>query len=206
MKKATCKECGHVWGKKMKCPKCGYEWWPRVDNPKECPNCKQMLRKFVKMAAVLFILFFAFPVQAELTDYKLFNNHGDWKIENNKSTQQYHFAEAWGWKDSVLEGILFAETAVDFGQATYGAEHPNEYKENNPFLPKHPSKNQIIGACIIGAVSHAVISAALKPVYHVEIGSYKTDFHARRWWQGVTITLEGANVIRNKTIGIGWSW
>jgi len=26
--------------RKVKCKKCGYEWVPRVENPKECPNCK----------------------------------------------------------------------------------------------------------------------------------------------------------------------
>jgi len=25
---------------KNKCKKCGYEWTSRVDNPKECPECK----------------------------------------------------------------------------------------------------------------------------------------------------------------------
>lgn len=25
---------------KYKCLSCGYEWLPRVDEPKECPNCK----------------------------------------------------------------------------------------------------------------------------------------------------------------------
>ena len=23
-----------------KCMKCGYEWTPKVDDPKECPECK----------------------------------------------------------------------------------------------------------------------------------------------------------------------
>ena len=27
--------------KNKKCVKCGYEWEMRVDNPKECPKCKQ---------------------------------------------------------------------------------------------------------------------------------------------------------------------
>jgi rubrerythrin len=25
----------------LKCSFCGYEWVPRVENPKECPNCKR---------------------------------------------------------------------------------------------------------------------------------------------------------------------
>jgi len=29
----------------MKCEKCGYEWEPRVDNPKECPECKLRLNR-----------------------------------------------------------------------------------------------------------------------------------------------------------------
>ena len=27
----------------MKCNKCGYEWESRVENPKECPECKTRL-------------------------------------------------------------------------------------------------------------------------------------------------------------------
>ncbi len=29
----------------MKCEKCEYEWTARVDNPKECPDCKSRLNR-----------------------------------------------------------------------------------------------------------------------------------------------------------------
>lgn len=29
----------------MKCLKCDYAWEPRVENPKECPECKVRLSK-----------------------------------------------------------------------------------------------------------------------------------------------------------------
>lgn len=29
----------------MKCLKCKYEWEPRVENPKECPECKARLNR-----------------------------------------------------------------------------------------------------------------------------------------------------------------
>ena len=28
----------------MTCPRCGNAWTPRVENPKECPNCKYRLK------------------------------------------------------------------------------------------------------------------------------------------------------------------
>ena len=119
----------------------------------------------------------------------------------------YHFAEAWNWKNSALEGVFIAEVAVDLGQTLYSSEKPNEYYEAvNPFLPRHPSKNQVWEACIIGAGLHALVSMALKPVYHIEIWDYKKDFYARTWWQGTTIILEGANITRNKAIGIGFAF
>ena len=105
----------------------------------------------------------------------------------------YQLAEGWNWKDSVAEAVFTAEVAVDLGQTLYISEHPNQYEEMNPLLPIHPSKNQVWGACIIGAGLHAVVSMALPKKY-------------RTWWQGTTIILEGANITRNKSIGIGWSF
>ena len=105
----------------------------------------------------------------------------------------YQLAEGWNWKDSVAEAVFTAEVAVDLGQTLYISEHPKEYYELNPLLPRHPSKDQVWGACIIGAGLHAVVSMALPKKY-------------RTWWQGTTIILEGANITRNKSIGIGWSF
>ena len=106
----------------------------------------------------------------------------------------YKFADQWNWKNSALEGVFIAEVAVDLGQTLYISENPNEYYESvNPFLPRHPSKNQVWEACIVGAGLHALVSAALPPKY-------------RTWWQGTTIILEGANITRNKAIGIGFAF
>ncbi len=106
---------------------------------------------------------------------------------------EYKFAQDWHWQDTVLEGVFSAEVAVDLGQTLYQSEHPNQYEEMNPLLPKHPSKNQVWEDMVIGAGLHALVSMALPKKY-------------RTWWQGTTIILEGANVIHNKSIGIGWSW
>ena len=106
---------------------------------------------------------------------------------------EYKFADQWNWQDSVLEGVFAAEVAVDLGQTLYQSEHPKQYEEMNPLLPRHPSKDQVWGACIIGAGLHAVVSMALPKKY-------------RTWWQGTTIILEGTNITRNKSIGIGWSF
>jgi hypothetical protein len=106
---------------------------------------------------------------------------------------EYKFAQDWHWQDIVLEGAFAAEVAVDLGQTLYIEEHPKEYYELNPFLPRHPTKDQVWGACIIGAGLHAIVSMALPKKY-------------RTWWQGTTIVLEGANIVRNKSIGIGMSF
>ena len=105
----------------------------------------------------------------------------------------YQFAQDWHWQDTALEGAFTAEVVVDLGQTLYISEHPKEYYELNPLLPRHPSKDQVWCACIIGAGLHAIVSMALPKKY-------------RTWWQGTTIVLEGANIVRNKSIGIGMSF
>jgi len=90
---------------------------------------------------------------------------------------------------------------VDLGQSLYHID-THEYKENNPFLPRHPSKNQVWEACIISAVSHGLISMVLPK--HLEINGI--DYHPRTVWQGMTLVLEGGNIARNRSLGIGWTW
>ena len=29
----------------MRCPHCDYVWTPRIENPKQCPRCKQYLER-----------------------------------------------------------------------------------------------------------------------------------------------------------------
>jgi hypothetical protein len=116
-----------------------------------------------------------------------------------KPAHAYEFADKWNWKDSVLEGVFAFEVAIDLGQTLYASENPKDYYEwLNPFLPKHPAKNQVWEACIGGAVLHVLISLALPK--HLYIKDF--DLHPRSSWQGTTITLEGANDIHNKAIGI----
>jgi len=37
---------------KMRCPKCLHKWTARVDDPKECPKCKNYLPKKAKNITV----------------------------------------------------------------------------------------------------------------------------------------------------------
>ena len=115
---------------------------------------------------------------------------------------EYKFAEDWHWQDTTLEGVFAAEVAVDLGQTLYQSEHPNQYEEVNPLLPKHPSKNQVWEDMVIGAGLHTLISLALPKHLYIK----GVDIHPRLSWQSISITLEGANVVHNKSIGIGWSW
>jgi hypothetical protein len=103
--------------------------------------------------------------------------------------QAYRLGDGWNWKNSVAESVFAMEVGIDMGQTIYISDHP-EYREINPLLHKHPSHAEAISACIIGAGVHALVSAALPTKY-------------RAWWQGTTIIIEGANITRNKAIGIG---
>jgi len=37
-----CKKCKYKLSRQCKCKRCGNVWDKRVDNPKECPECKSL--------------------------------------------------------------------------------------------------------------------------------------------------------------------
>jgi len=107
-----------------------------------------------------------------------------------------------GWKpnhwtkaDTAREAAFLTVLAVDYGQTADIVDSP-EYYELNPILGRDPSIQQVrwyFAGCAIGHYCVARIAP--------------TDFHGlnlRKWWQHIWIVIEGGQVWKNASIGIGW--
>ena len=162
--------------KKMKCNKCGYEWVPRVDKPKECPNCKQMLKKVIKLSLILFVLLFAYPAQAE-----------------------YRFAENWTKTDTVYQVSFLTITSMDFAQTRWMARQNwnfdgRSHTEIHPLLSKKPSVSEVDILIPLGMVAHTIIALALPP----EAKVFDFKINPRRIWQTFFIVTE--------ITAVGYNW
>lgn len=99
------------------------------------------------------------------------------------------FAEKWSTGDTIREVTYGTLHVVDWGQTRYIAKHPDKYEERNPLIGRHPSTGRVdiyMGSTLL---LHPVISGYLKPEY-------------RRWWQYITIGIEGGAVVNNASIGV----
>lgn len=63
------------------------------------------------------------------------------------------------------------------------------FREVNPILGEHPSREKVDAYSAAGIVGNAAISYALSPPY-------------REWWQWLSIIVEGAFVAHNISIGV----
>lgn len=111
---------------------------------------------------------------------------------------EYKFAEKWTWQDTAWQSAFLVLLAADWSQTKYISKHPEDYKELNPLLSKHPSGSEVdtyFAACALG---HTLVSLALPP--KAEVFGYKIN--PRRIWQGVWIGIEAGVVTYNASIGI----
>jgi hypothetical protein len=95
------------------------------------------------------------------------------------------------WKKSEIrwEAAWQFSHGLDWLQTRYIAANPDEYREINPILGKHPSKQKVNIYFAAGAIIHPVISHYLPRKY-------------RDVWQKFTFTASALNVGRNYAIGI----
>ena len=78
---------------------------------------------------------------------------------------------------------------VDWGQTLSIADNPDEYKEYNPLIGKHPSRGRVNIVMLAGAVVHPLVTYAIPSEY-------------RAYWLGGTIAASGLCVISNNSIGL----
>ncbi len=98
-------------------------------------------------------------------------------------------ADPWSKQDIALEATYFAFHLLDWGQTRDIAIRDGRYHELNPILGKHPSLDQVNLYFLGTGLLHPVITNFLPKKY-------------RSWFQGVTIGISGACVIRNFNIGL----
>ena len=99
-------------------------------------------------------------------------------------------ADPWSSQDLALEGTYIFLHIVDWGQTRDISEHPDKYYEGiNPFLGEHPSKERADLWFVTTTAAHVLITNYLPSKY-------------RPYFQGVTIGITGAAVIRNFSIGL----
>jgi hypothetical protein len=79
---------------------------------------------------------------------------------------------------------------IDWGQTRYIATHPDQFRENNPLLGRHPSLLTVDVYFTTAIILIAVITWILPKQYRI-------------WWLGGIALLETGLVIHNHSIGIG---
>jgi len=104
-----------------------------------------------------------------------------------------HAFDPWSREDVALEVTWQALHLVDTIQTRQIALNPNKYYEMNPLLGSHPSEEKILIYMAMGTVIHALITHYLPK-------------KCRPYFQGVTIGLSGACVVRNLQIGLEIRW
>jgi len=100
---------------------------------------------------------------------------------------------SWTAEDTYLQGAVVSALLIDMAQTLYIADNPNKYSELNPLLGKHPSKEKVVGYFMGAIVLHTALSYALQD-------------RERRWFQGCTLFIETGVVLRNVSLGIGFSY
>ena len=98
----------------------------------------------------------------------------------------------WDKEDTALQATVVATLLMDMSQTLYISGH-DEYYELNPLLGERPSRDKVYGYFLGGIVAHTAVSYLLPKEY-------------RKWWQCAFILVESGMIIRNSTIGIGYSY
>jgi len=111
------------------------------------------------------------------------------------------FANDWRWYNTILEGAFVVECWIDYQQTMHMAEYNwhqtrspefGYYRETNPILGRNPSRAKVLTFGLTCIVLHSAIAYYLPTPY-------------REIWQCVIIGAEGANIDRNRKIGLQYS-
>lgn len=102
----------------------------------------------------------------------------------------------WDTTNTTLEVAYQLASVMDWAQTTNFSQHPHEpfhgkygVEEQNPILGKHPDRASINTYFALTGALHALGSAYLREPY-------------RTWFQGISLGVEGGQVLRNYNIGI----
>jgi len=82
---------------------------------------------------------------------------------------------------------------LDWSQTQTIARRPGQWHEHNPVLGLHPSPGAVNGYFVGATVAVGGVALVLRP-------------GPRRWWLRAVVAVELANVVRNRAIGIGFTF
>jgi hypothetical protein len=125
----------------------------------------------VKKIAILLVLIF--PVLANAGEI----NKDKW------------WGEKWSKQDYALEATWQVIHLMDWGTTLDITRHPDQYKELNPILGEHPTREEVNLYMFSGALLHAGVTHILPPKY-------------RPYFQGITIGMSGVCVLNNLSVGL----
>jgi hypothetical protein len=107
-------------------------------------------------------------------------------------------ADKWTTQDKILETTWLAIHIIDYGTTLDTTNYGNRYREINPILGEHPSRDKIHIYMIGTAILHPIVTHYLPR--KVKIFGY--DFPARTVFQSVTIGMSGGCVVQNLSVGL----
>ena len=96
----------------------------------------------------------------------------------------------WSNADSYREAAFAGLVMIDWSQTLYGADHPQQYSEQNPVLGRHPSRSDVNIYMPVGMAAHAGVRCLWPPSW-------------RTYWQWGTIGIEAVTDAHNAAIGVG---
>lgn len=102
-------------------------------------------------------------------------------------------ADDWSVADKERQAVYTALHLADYAQTHYIARHPDAFRENNPLLGAHPSVGQVNTYFAITLAGHYIIADQLSPKW-------------RARWQYAWIAAEALQVVRNRSIGVGFNF
>ena len=108
---------------------------------------------------------------------------------------------AWDKEDTALQVTVVSLLLADMSQTLYIVDHADKYRELNPVLGEHPSKEKVYAYFLGVAIVHTAVSYLIEKIPGIENPKLY-----RRWWQGTFIIVEGGNNLRNSILGIGFSY
>jgi len=107
--------------------------------------------------------------------------------------------EKWTTTDYALEGTWMALHILDWGTTLDITNHPDKYREMNPIMGSHPSRQTVNLYMGASALLHPVVSHYL-PKKVTLFGEYEIPL--RTTFQAISIGVTGGCVINNFSIGL----
>lgn len=102
-------------------------------------------------------------------------------------------ADEWREGDTWREVVYLTVHSLDWMQTHAIAANPDKYFEYNPILGEHPDSAEVNRYFALTALAHIGIARILPHGW-------------REGFQYVTIGVESRSVVRNFSLGIGWTF